>query len=97
MSDSLRQNIEQVLDLTIRPQLKLHNGDVAISDISDDMVLSIKLYGECTRCAAASSTLDDFIKVEIMNQVPGIKDVVLDDSVPQDMLDMAKKILSHKI
>ena len=100
MADQNREEtiakLKEVLNEKIRPALASHNGDLSITSFEDGVV-AVRLLGECTRCSAANSTLEDFIKIEIMEAIPEIKDVVLDLSVPEDMLAMARKILRHEI
>ena len=44
-------------------------------------------------CPSAQSTIEDVVKSILMENIDGIKDVVLDTSVSEDLLDMARKIL----
>lgn len=94
--DALQREAEQILEENIRPQLKKHGGDVVISGL-DEQVLSVRLLGQCTRCASAALTFDQMIRKTMLSSLPALRDVVLDDSVPEDMLDFAKKILRHQL
>lgn len=81
---SLRQEIEQILEEQIRPVLKKHNGDIRISSLKKN-ILSVRLLGQCTRCASAALTFDHLVRETILAAVPTLRDVILDDSVPDDM------------
>ncbi len=96
MNDTLFNKITAVIDKNIAPTLKTHNGGMGVTKIEEGVV-TVRLLGSCTRCASANDTLNDFIKIEIMNNIPEVKDVLLDDSVPEDMLAFARKILNHEI
>ena len=51
------QKIEEIVDLNIRPSLKMHGGDMEIVNFEDN-VLKIKYQGACGCCpGAAMSTL----------------------------------------
>ncbi len=96
MNDTLLNKIKAVIEKNIAPTLQTHNGGMEVTKIEDGVV-TVRLLGSCTRCASANDTLNDFIKIEIMNNVPEVKDVLLDDSVPEDMLEFARKILNHTL
>ena len=57
----------------------------------------MKLTGACAGCPSAQETLEEVVKDFVMGGVPEIRDVVLDTSVSEDLLDMARKILHHEI
>lgn len=45
--------------------------------------------------SVSQSTIEEVVKAIVTENIPEIKDVVLDDSISEDLLDMARKIL-HK-
>lgn len=49
------------------------------------------------RALPHSKTIEDIVKAEVMSGTEGLKDVVLDTSVSEDLLDMARKILNKEI
>ena len=89
-------NIERVLEKQIRPALREHNGDIEVAALHEN-ILSVRLLGQCTRCAAAALTFEQLVKDTLLSSIPDLRDVILDDSVPGDMLDFAKKILRHQM
>ena len=46
---------------------------------------------------SSSETLEDVVKESILRAVPEVKDVKLDDTVSEDLLEMARRILNHEI
>ena len=62
----------------------------------EDGVAYVKLTGACATCPSAQETLEDVVKDFVMGGVPEVKDVVLDTSVSEDLLDMARKILKKE-
>jgi Fe-S cluster biogenesis protein NfuA len=57
------------------------------------MVVKVKLTGACASCPSAQYTIEDIVKAIVMDEIPEVKDVILDTSVSEDLIDMAKKIL----
>lgn len=96
MNETLKKQVDEVIREKIAPALEAHNGGIMVKGFEDG-VLTVRLMGQCTRCASANDTLNDFIKIELMEAIPEVTDVVLDESVPEDMLAMARKILNHEI
>lgn len=97
MSDNVLQGkIEEVLMNKVNPILESHFGSAEFSSIEDGVVY-IRMNGACASCPSAQYTVEDIVKAEIMNELPEIKDVVLDSGVSEDVLDMARKILNKEI
>lgn len=95
MSNNLNK-IESFIEKNIRPYLNSHGGDVEIVSF-DNNILRVKLIGQCMTCPASADTFDESIKDVLLSEFKELKDVILVNDIPQDMLDMALKILNHKI
>ena len=54
-SNSLIEEIDQILDETIRPGLGMDGGGVDIVDFSDDYELTVYYQGACGSCPSATS------------------------------------------
>ena len=89
----MEEKIKKVLSGNVNPILERHFGSSEISSFEDDIVY-IKMMGSCGSCPSAQSTLEEIVKAELMDKIPEIKDVRLDTSVSEDLLDMARKILN---
>lgn len=63
----------------IKPYLQADGGDVEFSRLEDDIVY-VKVHGACIGCGALEMTLKDCVAALILDEVPGIKDVRLDES-----------------
>ena len=63
----------------IKPYLQADGGDVEFSRLEDDIVY-VKVHGACIGCGALEMTLKDGVVALILDEVPGIKDVRLDES-----------------
>jgi Fe-S cluster biogenesis protein NfuA len=61
---------------TIRPYLIADGGDVVLIDISDDLVVRVKLTGACNGCPFSMQTLKAGIEQAIRNEVPELKELI---------------------
>ena len=89
------QEIDAYMNESIRPYLKSHYGDVHIVGLEDG-VLHIKLVGQCTGCPSAQYTVEDVIEKDVCERFPEVKKVELMTEVSQELLDFAKKLMSHE-
>lgn len=90
----MRENVEKVLAETVRPQLALHHGDVELMDIRDGTVY-IRLLGRCSNCPGSHLTTENLIYEALAEAVPEVKQVVVEQSVSQALLDQARMILNR--
>lgn len=88
------EQIEQVLNESVRPRLALHGGDIQ-SLSCEDGVYRFRLLGQCAGCPAADLTTEELIQEELIRAVPGLKQVVLIQQVSDSLLDQARAILNH--
>ena len=51
----------------------------------------------CPQHLQIRNLLEDVVKESILRAVPEVKDVKLDDTVSEDLLEMARRILNHEI
>ena len=72
----MRDQIENILNEKIRPSLALHSGNVKVISYTGG-VLRVRLTGRCSGCPSATLTTEEFIKSEIMESLPEVKDVIL--------------------
>lgn len=88
------KKIEKVLEEDVRPKLLAHEGNVEIKEWKDG-ILKVKLLGQCSGCPSAMITTEELIAETVKGKIPEVKDVVLVQEVSQDLIDMAKKLMSH--
>ena len=67
--------IEEALT-TIRPYLESDEGDINLVEVTDDMVVKVKLVGACSSCDVSMMTLKNGVEVAIKNAVPEVKEVI---------------------
>jgi Fe-S cluster biogenesis protein NfuA len=89
------EKVKKIISNKIRPSIKEHGGDIEVVSVQDG-ILKIKLLGNCIGCYHSSSTTSDLVKKIILLEDIGIKDVVLETGVSEDLIEMAKKLLAKK-
>ena len=91
----MEDKIKKVLAEKVDPLLESHFGGVILTAYENGIAY-VKLTGSCSTCPSAQFTIEDVVKSIVMEEIPEVEDVVLDTSVSQDLLDMAKKILNKE-
>lgn len=71
----LFEKVEASLD-TMRPYLNDDGGNVEVVEITDDMVVMVRLVGACSTCPQSFMTMKAGIEEAVRRSVPGIKGVV---------------------
>jgi Fe-S cluster biogenesis protein NfuA len=61
---------------TIRPYLIADGGDVMLVDVTDDMVVKVKLTGACDGCPFSLMTLKAGIEQAVRKKLPEIKELI---------------------
>lgn len=89
---NIEEKIQAIIDTNINTQLNLHGGSASLTAYEDGIAW-VKFHGACASCMSSSETLELVVKESIMTAIPEVSDVRLDNSVSEDLLDMARKIL----
>ena len=90
------EKIEQILDEQVRPYLRSHGGEVKVKEFTDG-VLYVQLLGQCSNCPSNTVTTQNVIEEAVRQELPQVQKVVLDQTVSEELLDMARKILRHEL
>ena len=72
---SIQEKVEQALE-NIRPYLKSDGGDIQLLEVTEDMVVKVKLLGACENCKMSMSTMKAGVESTIRLAVPEVKEVV---------------------
>lgn len=88
----MEDRIKKVLEERVNPILADHYGGALLTRLEDGVAF-VKLTGACASCPSAQETIENVIKAEVMANVQDVKDVILDTSLSEDLLDMARRIL----
>ena len=67
--------IEGALD-EIRPYLEADEGDIRLIEVTDDMVVKVKLVGACSSCNVNMMTMKSGVEQAIKRAVPEVKEVL---------------------
>jgi len=73
--EAIKERVEIALE-KIRPYLVADGGDIAMVEITDDMVLKVELKGACNGCPFSMQTLKAGVEIAVKKEVPEIKEVV---------------------
>ena len=91
----MEEKIKKVLKEKVDPLLASHFGGVVLTGFEDDIAY-VKLTGSCSTCPSAQYTIEDVVKGILLEEIPEVKDVILDTSVSSDLMDMARKLLGKE-
>ena len=92
----MKRQIERILKEKVDPILAEHYGGSMLTALEDGIAY-VRLTGACANCPAATETIESVVKAQLLGEVMGLKDVELDVSVSDDMLEMARKIMNHEL
>jgi Fe-S cluster biogenesis protein NfuA len=71
----LYDKVNKIID-TLRPYLQSDGGDVVVEEITNDMVVKVKLIGACGNCPFSMQTLKAGIELTLKREMPDIKEVI---------------------
>ncbi len=69
------QKIQEALEL-IRPYLQADGGDISLIEVSDDLIVKVKLLGSCNGCPMSYQTMKNGVEQVIKKAIPEVKEVV---------------------
>ena len=71
MNSELKIRVEDALQ-TMRPFLEADGGDMELVDITDDMVVKVRLLGSCKTCGMSDMTMKAGVEEAVKRSVPEI-------------------------
>ena len=74
VDEKIISRVEDTLE-QLRPYLIADNGNVSLVEITDDMIVKLRLLGACGSCNMSMMTLKAGIEQSILKAVPEIKGV----------------------
>ena len=69
IAKEIENKIKDVLE-QLRPYLQADGGDLTLVEITDDMVVKVKLMGACWSCPMRTMTLKAGVENTLKKQVP---------------------------
>jgi Fe-S cluster biogenesis protein NfuA len=73
--EAIKERVEKALE-KIRPYLVADGGDIALVDITEDMIVQVEMKGACNGCPFSLQTLKAGVEIAVKKEVPEIKEVV---------------------
>lgn len=70
LTEKVRAIIEQ-----LRPYLQADGGDIAFMEMTDDLVVKVRLHGACGSCPHMQMTLKQGVEATLKKAIPEIKSV----------------------
>lgn len=69
------KRIEQAL-ADIRPFLEKDGGDITFEELTDDMIVRVRLHGACSSCSMSPMTMKTGVEESIKKATPEVQEVV---------------------
>lgn len=88
------EKVSQIIDEKVKPILATHHGSIELVSVENNCV-EVKLLGACSGCPSAKATLEDTVLGSIQEELPSIQEVILVTEISEDLMAMARNILSH--
>ncbi len=73
--DEVIERINKAI-MKVRPYLVADGGDVELIEVTDELVVKVKLLGACDGCPFSKMTLKAGIETAIRKEVPELKELV---------------------
>ena len=96
MDEQLRTRIEEVLDAYVRPALLTHMGDIEVCNLDEEGTLWVLMTGECAGCPSANETITGLVEKELLQRIPQIRKVELDNGITDEVYDQVLQMFSHR-
>ena len=72
--EATKQRVLNVLE-QIRPYLQNDGGDIEFVELTDDMIVNVRLTGACGSCPHSTMTLKNGVETAVIKAIPEIKSV----------------------
>lgn len=72
------KEVKEVIE-KIRPYLQHDGGDVQFVSLDEEGIVKVRMLGACSECMSINVTLEGGVEAIILEEVEGIKAVVLAD------------------
>lgn len=74
MQSELISRIEETLS-QLRPYLETDNGNVSFIEVTEEMIVRLRLEGACSSCSMSMMTLKAGIEQSLLKAIPELKGV----------------------
>ncbi len=73
--EELLTRVNETLEM-VRPYLQADGGDISVVELTDDLILKVKLLGACGHCPFSIQTLKAGVEQAVRRNIPEITEVV---------------------
>jgi Fe-S cluster biogenesis protein NfuA len=87
--------IQKILDEDVNPILSAHFGGAYLVNYENN-IARVKMTGACAACPSAQLTVEGIVKKIVTEKCGEVKDVTLDTSASDEMLEMAKEFMKKE-
>lgn len=88
-------DIENVLQEKVRPDLSQHGGDIQVTELKDG-VLRVRLLGQCSNCPSAKFTMENLVEEELKEAFPQLEKIELISGVSDELIAEARRMLRQR-
>lgn len=74
-ANNIKERVAKVLE-KVRPYLQSDGGDIELLEVTDDLIVKVRLKGACYGCPYSMQTLKAGVEQAILNEIPEIKSVI---------------------
>jgi len=75
---NIETQVKEVIE-KIRPYLQRDGGDVAFDHMGDEGQVFVRVFGACVGCGAIDYTIKDGVEALLIDEVPGVTEVIVMD------------------
>lgn len=72
--EKLISRIEEAIQ-QLRPYLEADGGDMSLVEVTDDMIVKVRLHGACSSCSMSAMTLKAGVEEAVKRVAPEIRAV----------------------
>ena len=69
------EKVKKIIEERLRSALQMDGGDITFEELTDDMVVNVRLHGACGTCPRAQMTLKQGVEVAIRSEIPEVVEV----------------------
>jgi len=73
--EEILTKVNNVID-SVRPYLQDDGRDIELIEVTDDMIVKVRLQGACGACPYSLMTLKNGVEEALRREIPEIKEVV---------------------
>jgi len=73
--EEILTKVNNVID-SVRPYLQDDGGDIELIEVTEDMIIKVRLQGACGACPYSLMTLKNGVEEALRREIPEIKEVV---------------------